>query len=284
MRFGQAREAYVRWLFATRDLSPHTLRAYQGDLSSFEASVGTETLVDELDRSALVGFLETQRASGLSPASLRRRASALRGFSRWLLAQGLIGNDPWIGASVAAERGRRLPRVLPPAELDRLLAFLKRTAGMSSGPTHAQLVEYRPHESTTLLAVTLMVATGVRVHEVVGFRHQDVDLSGRAIRLVGKGRRERQVFLTNDWITGLTESYLQARAKLDLPHSRLLFNLHYEPLTTAAMRSRLRQGRHRRRYRSAGDTTHAAPYRGHTTHRGRRGHSLHPAPTWPREP
>ncbi len=56
---------------------------------------------------------------------------------------------------------------------------------------------------------------------------------------MGKGRRERQVFLTNDWITGLTAAYLQTRSALDIPHSKLLFNLHHEPLTTAAMRSRL---------------------------------------------
>jgi len=84
-----------------------------------------------------------------------------------------------------------------------------------------------------------MVATGVRVHEVVSFRCDDIDLAGRTIRLLGKGRRERQVFLTNDWITDLTEAYLQARSTLDLSHPRLLFNLHYELLTTAAMRSRL---------------------------------------------
>jgi integrase/recombinase XerD len=84
-----------------------------------------------------------------------------------------------------------------------------------------------------------MVATGVRVQEVVSFRYQDVDLAGRTIRLVGKGRRERQVFLTNDWITELTEAYLRVRSTLDLSHPRLLFNLHCGPLTTAAMRSRL---------------------------------------------
>ncbi len=84
-----------------------------------------------------------------------------------------------------------------------------------------------------------MVSTGVRVHEVVGFRCPDIDLSGRVIRLVGKGRHERQVFLTNDWITSLTDAYLEVRASLPATHSRLLFNLHYAPLTTAAMRSRL---------------------------------------------
>jgi integrase/recombinase XerD len=87
--------------------------------------------------------------------------------------------------------------------------------------------------------VALMVSTGVRVHEVVGLKCQDIDLASRAIRLVGKGRRERQVFLTNDWIATLTEAYLAVRGSYDLTHPRLLFNLQFEPLTTAAMRARL---------------------------------------------
>jgi integrase/recombinase XerD len=101
------------------------------------------------------------------------------------------------------------------------------------------LIAKRPHESTTLLAVALMVSTGVRVHEVVGIRCHDIDLPGRAIRLLGKGGRERQVFLTNDWIADLTSAYIEARSTLGLPHSRLLFNLHHDPLTPPTMRSRL---------------------------------------------
>lgn len=239
MQLGQACEGYVRWLLAARDLSPHTLRAYEGDLSSFEEFTGADLGIDELERSSLVDFLESQRTRGLSPASLRRRASALRGFARWLLAQDLVGSDLWSGESLALGRARKLPRVLPPRDLDRLLTFLRHAAGMGARTARPELVLTRPHESTTLLAVSLMVATGVRVHEVAGFRCEDIDLTGRTIRLVGKGRRERQVFLTNDWITDLTEAYLRARSTLDLPHPRLLFNLHYGPLTTAAMRSRL---------------------------------------------
>lgn len=239
MRLSQAREGYVRWLLAARDLSPHTLRAYESDLLGFEEFTGANLGIDELEKSSLVEFLESQRTRGLSPASLRRRASALRGFARWLLAQDLVRTDLWSGESIALGRARKLPRVLPPRDLDRLLTFLRRAASMSAGAARPELVRRRPHESTTLLAVYLMVATGVRVHEVVGFRCEDIDLTGRTIRLVGKGRRERQVFLTNDWITDLTEAYLRARSGLDLSHTRLLFNLHYGPLTTAAMRSRL---------------------------------------------
>jgi site-specific recombinase XerD len=237
---GESRARYVRWLQATKDLSPHTVRAYEADLSSFEGFAGADLDVAQIDGDTLIGFLESQKSRGLSPASLRRRASALRGFCRWLRDQGLLDGDPWNEAGLALSRTRSLPRALPAHQLDRLIEFLKLAARAElRGVPDPGSIGKRPHESTTLLAVSLMVATGVRVHEAVGIRCQDIDLPARSIRLVGKGRRERQVFLTNGWITDLTSAYLKVRSTLGLQHPRLLFNLHHDPLTPPAMRSRL---------------------------------------------
>jgi site-specific recombinase XerD len=231
---------YIRWLHATKDLSPHTMRAYNCDLACVERQWGPAADVLSLDCDRLIAFIEEQRAAGLSPASLRRRASALRGFCRWLVSQGHLESDPWSGASLTLGRPRKLPRTVRAGDLDRLVEFLQRTARVegSDGPD-PRLIESRPHESTTLLAVALMVSTGVRVHEVVSIKCADIDLQGRTIRLLGKGRRERQVFLVNEWITGLTSAYMDARSTLRPQHTRLLFNLHLDPLTPPAMRSRL---------------------------------------------
>jgi site-specific recombinase XerD len=238
MQLGHARAQYMRWLRITRDLSPHTLRAYEGDIVAFERHVGAHTLVSRIGRDQLVEFMEQQRGAGLSATSLRRRASGLRGFCRWLLTRRLVESDPWAGATVAAGRSRRLPRLLAGHELDRLLAWLRRRAAVDDLRDSNEPLT-RPHESTTLLAVALMVATGVRVTEVVSLRCQDIDLPGRSLRIVGKGRRERQVFLTNDWMKGLTSAYLTTRAALGVEHPHLLFNLHHDPLTAAAMRARV---------------------------------------------
>jgi site-specific recombinase XerD len=238
MQVCQAREQYVRWLLLTRDLSPHTIRAYDSDIAAFERHLGVRAFVNQIDRDRLVAFMEEQRAAGLSSTSIRRRASGLRGFCKWLLSCHLLASDPWVGATVAVGRSRKLPPILPRHELDCLLLSLRRTAGIDDASDSDEVLR-RPHESTTLLAVALMVATGVRVNEVVGIECHNIDVPGRSLRLLGKGRRERQVFLTNDWITGLTRAYLKTRAALGLKHSHLLFNWRHDPLTAPAMRLRL---------------------------------------------
>jgi site-specific recombinase XerD len=238
MQVWQAREQYVRWLLITRDLSPHTIRAYDSDIAAFERHLGIHAVVGHIDQDRLMAFMEEQRAAGLSSTSIRRRASGLRGFCNWLLSCRLLDADPWVGATVAVGRSRKLPRLLATHELDRLLHFLQATADIHDACDHEEVLE-RPHEATTLLAVTLMVATGLRVSEVVSIRWQDIDVSGESLQIVGKGRRERQVFLTNGWIKGLTHAYVKTRAALGVEHSYLLFNSHHDPLTAPAMRSRL---------------------------------------------
>lgn len=243
MQVCQARAQYVRWLLVTRDLSPHTIRAYDGDIAAFERYLGVRAFVEQIDRDGLVGFLEDQRATGLAPTSIRRRASGIRGFCKWLRSSRLLDSDPWAGATIAIGRSRKLPRLLPRHELDRLLRSLQRAACIGD-PAEPSEVLHRPDASTTLLAVALMVATGVRVNEVVSIKVEDIDLPGRSLRIVGKGRRERQVFLTNDWIKGLTHAYLTTRAALGVEHHQLLVNHHRAPLTAPAMRSRLVKAAH----------------------------------------
>jgi integrase/recombinase XerD len=241
MQVRHAREQYVRWLLITRDLSPHTIRAYDGDIAAFERHLcrhlGLLAFVRHIDRDRLVAFMEEQQAAGLSARSIRRRASGLRGFCKWLLSRHLLDVDPWAGTTVAAGRSRKLPRLVPAHDLDCLLASLRRTARVEIASDQDVLL--KPHESTTLLAVALMVATGVRVNEVVSIKCHDIDLPSGSLRIVGKGRRERQVYLTNDWIKNLTRAYLDTRAALGVQHHHLLFNRRHDPLTPAAMRSRL---------------------------------------------
>jgi integrase/recombinase XerD len=238
MEVSVARERYIHWLFVARDLSPNTRRAYDGDIAAFEAHLGAGSTITNIDRERLVAFVESQRAAGLSSLSVRRRACAVRGFCRWLRSAELLDTDPWVDIPAATGRPRQLPRVVPPHELAKLLAYLCAEADIGD-QRDARVAIRDPHAATTLLAVAIMLTTGVRVHEVVGLRCPDLDLASRSLRLLGKGRREREVYLTNDWVTCIAGSYLRIRELLAPTHDHLLFNRALDPLTAPAMRGRL---------------------------------------------
>jgi site-specific recombinase XerD len=240
MRVHSARRQYIRWLRVARDLSPHTIRAYDGDIETFERHVGMRAQVGRIDQECVIAFVERSRAAGLSAVSIKRRMSAIRGFCNWLSAQQLLDQDPLsgVGSLSSGPRRRVLPRTVPAHELDALFSSLRNAAGLKH-VSSASAVLARPHESTTLLATSLMVVTGARVSEIVSIRCADLDLPNRSLRILGKGRRERQVFLANQWVADLTQSYVHARRTLDPAHAQLLFNSRYEPLTASAMRIRL---------------------------------------------
>lgn len=240
MHLYQARPAYIRWLLATRDFSPHTIRAYDSDIAAFERHLGPEAEVSKIDRTVILSFIEDQRVAGVTARSIRRRASGIRGFCRWLQSCQMLDDDPWASVALNLRRPSKLPRPVSTADLDRLLGRLCREANVPTqhvpdGPLN------RPHESTTLLAVALMVTTGMRVSEVTSLACRDVDLPGRSVRVVGKGLRERQVFITNDWLSTLIRAYLTTRDMMKLGHDHVFFNRHGAPLAPSAIRSRLRR-------------------------------------------
>ena len=238
MKMRDADTQFVRWLRAHRDLSSNTIRAYASDIASFRNHVGLDHRVERLSSVDIMSFVETQRADGLAPASIRRRMAALRSFCRWLRESEVLENDPWAQISLEVRKPRTLPRPVDTADLRRLLDHLARSSGLR-GKNLPKPPLSRSYEATTLLAVILMLATGLRVGEVAGIRCADIDLADSRIRVRGKGSRERTVFLPDPWTQRLVGAYMNTRASLGIVHQHLLFSHTGRPVTPAAIRTRL---------------------------------------------
>ena len=174
-----ALEDFLHALQYEGDRSPHTLRAYEGDVRSLlehAARLGV-TEPAGLDLAALRSWLAKLRTTGAARTSLARRGSAARTFTAWAHRRGLLPADP--GAALATPKGHRpLPDVLRPDEAVRLLEAVD---GDDPGALRDRL------------ALELLYATGVRVAELCGLDVDDVDPSRGVLRVLGKGRKERTV-------------------------------------------------------------------------------------------
>ncbi|MDO7869203.1 tyrosine recombinase XerC [Nocardioides jiangxiensis] len=174
---------FERHLAVERDLTPHTVRAYLGDLQSLlghVARLGGDDL-DDLDLRALRSWLAKQQSLGKARTTIARRATAARVFTAWLLHTGRIATDP--GARLASPKAHRaLPEVLRQDEAIALVEAASATAA-EEGPTgirDAALLE-------------LLYATGIRVGELCGLDIDDLDFDRNVVRVFGKGRKERTV-------------------------------------------------------------------------------------------
>lgn len=174
---------YERHLVSERDLAPHTVRAYLGDISAMLehcVRLGHQDLAT-LDVRVLRSWLAKQQTMGRARTTLARRATAVRVFTAWAQRRGHLEADP--GALLGSPKGRRtLPAALHTDEVRDLLATasLRADDGGALGLRDVAVIE-------------LLYATGVRVGELCGLDLGDVDRERRVVRVLGKGRKERMV-------------------------------------------------------------------------------------------
>ncbi|WP_197380921.1 tyrosine recombinase XerC [Mycolicibacterium mengxianglii] len=177
-------EEFASYLELERGRSPHTQRAYLGDLRSLFDFAGERAPgagVRALTLPVLRAWLAAQAGAGVARTTLARRTSAVKTFTAWAVRKGLLDTDPATRLQMPKAR-RTLPSVL---RQDQALAAM---AAAKSGAQEGDPLALRDR-----LIVELLYATGIRVSELCGLDIDDVDLSRRLLRVLGKGDKERTV-------------------------------------------------------------------------------------------
>jgi integrase/recombinase XerD len=205
-------EAFLALLAAQR--AARTVEAYRRDLERLEAflehGVSTAT-VEELER-----YTATLRAEGLAPATVARRTAAARSFFRHLQLIGARGDNPAAEIELP-RRTRRLPRTLSAGEAERLIEA-------AAGTT--------PRSLRNRALVELLYGSGLRISEATGLEKSGVDLEERAVRVLGKGNKERVVPLGRQAVEALRRYLSRGRPYLDRRNRPELFlNAKGGPLT-----------------------------------------------------
>jgi integrase/recombinase XerC len=177
-------KAFLEHLRLNENASPHTVRAYDSDLSQYLTFLAShldrrvsQLAPADLDHLGARAFLADLNRSGHSKATAARKLSAIRAFGRYLRREGVIEGDP--AALVGTpRREHRIPNHLAVDEMAKLLEMPD-----TSGPLGRR----------DQAILELFYASGLRLSELVGLDVEDVNLSARVVRVLGKGRKERIV-------------------------------------------------------------------------------------------
>lgn len=195
-------------LRAESSRSPHTERAYRGDVTGLlehACSSGCADLAD-LTLADLRAWLAYQAHGGAARATLARRAAAARTFLRWAHATGRIPVDPSL--RLVAPRARRtLPAVLKQGHAEQLMT----TAAVAAD-------DGDPVGVRNVAIVELLYASGIRVGELVRADVDDLDLDRRLISVIGKGDKQRVVPYGEPAARAITD-WLAVRPRLATPDS-----------------------------------------------------------------
>lgn len=169
-------------LRAERGLSEHTVRAYRGDVAHVLGFARRRGVAwHEVDLPLLRAWLAAMVSGRLARATIARRGAAVRAFYAWAEREGLVATDP-AARLVTAQPGDSLPVALG---VSPAAALLDHARGLADAGDPLALRDW--------VALELLYATGVRVGELVGVDVDDIDRTGRLLRVLGKGAKERVV-------------------------------------------------------------------------------------------
>ena len=205
-----------------RNASPHTIKAYTGDLDVFAAYIGSRDW-KTIEHIAIRGFLSHLYDKGLSKTSVARALAAVRSLYRWLAQEGVVEQNP--AKLVSTPRlPKKLPRVPTIEEMNSML--------------DGKMPEVASFPERDRLLFELLYGCGVRNSELVGINLDDISLSNEAILIRGKGKKERYVPFGGSALAALSvylpwRQQLLATLKKKMP--ALLLNQRGGRLTTRSV-------------------------------------------------
>jgi site-specific recombinase XerD len=212
VQFRDAASAFIRHCQSVRKLSPHTVRAYELDLARAAQFLGRRAAIAACDRGALQNYVRHLfEVRNLKEASVKRHLATLRSFFHWLAEDGGGIDDPFRDTRIRIRMPKRLPRVIARADLRRLL----RNDAAPAGQTFNDLTAY--------VATELLFATGMRVSELASLLDRAVDLDDGTITIIGKGNRQRRVFIPEE-IKALLSDYRAVRDRAAAEAETFLVN------------------------------------------------------------
>jgi len=175
---------FLEFLRLNRNASPHTVTAYDSDISQFLGFTaeqlkkpGSTLEPADIDLGGIRAFVTELHRQHQTRSSVARKLSALRSFGRFLRREGWIESDP-ATLAVAPRREVKVPAHLTVDEMSRLLDMPDQ--GEPLGRRDRAILE-------------LFYASGLRLSELVGLDVEDANLSARMVRVMGKGAKERLV-------------------------------------------------------------------------------------------
>lgn len=213
-------ERYLQRRYGDRSTPKH----YVSDMRIFVQHVGDKPPI-EVSVKDVDSFMDQQAAQGLSPATMNRRLAALRTFFEFLASE--EPDRPWPNPvnwrRHKVKEGETLPRDIPDWAVAQLFAAID--------------------DDRDRAIFGLMVGAGLRVGEVVSIRHQDLEAPSSSdemarLRVRGKGRKERMVWLTSP-LYATVQVWLQQRPSNSSEH--LFLNQHGRPLSEAGVQYRLNE-------------------------------------------
>lgn len=203
-------DRFADYIKFEKNYSDKTASAYTSDLASFAGFLldniknagdyetaalvsDDEIIIESVRDRDIVSFVEFLYDSGLKKSSIERKIASIKVFFRYLFNKDIIKKDPAVFIHFP-KKDKRLPKFLHENQMSSLLDF--------------PVENFLDQRDSALLET--FYSTGARVSELADASVNDLDLSAGRLMVTGKGKKDRQVFLTESSIKQL-KAYLEMK-------------------------------------------------------------------------
>ena len=215
-------EDFLNFLATEKGASEHTTKNYGIDLRKFikfiapASPAGGEKELQDLTYLDVRSFLAFLKTGEYSKSSISRKLACLRSFFKYLVRENILTQNPAAGIATP-KKEKRLPSFMNPDEVTKLL----------DAPAQNSWEEKRDKA-----ILEMLYSSGLRVSELAGLNHDDLDFFGGLVRVRGKGKKERIVPVGQMALKGL-------RAYLDMKPPKEAASAIKKPLFISRIGSRL---------------------------------------------
>lgn len=218
----ESKNDFLTFMRVEKNLSIHTLRAYESDLNQF---FGFWTQLPEQDkqhlgpRQIIERYLVNLFHKKIDKSTIARKFSCFKSFEKFLQTQGII-------LKLKLQRPRldkKLPIYLSVDEVFYLLDTIP----------NEQLPTKKPARDKAIFE--LLYATGIRCSELVAIKFKDLDMTNKTIRIKGKGKKERMVLFGQKAQEKMNHYFHNERPKVAHPDEHIFLNNRDELLTTRSI-------------------------------------------------
>jgi integrase/recombinase XerC len=189
---------FITHLQKIKKYSPHTTTSYENDLHQLASFIKVHYEQDELTAANHVmirSWVVHMSKANIGPRSINRKLSTLNTFFKFCMRNGLMTKNP-MKKVVAPKVGKRLPSYVMAHDIPRIM--------------RVDISQDEYTRSRDEMIIFMLYMTGMRRSELLNLRLTDINLSRRDIRVLGKGKKERIIPISNDAITKI-KAFIEVR-------------------------------------------------------------------------
>lgn len=188
---------YLEYCIYRKELDAKTIKAYRIDLTQFFFYVQS----DEPEKEAIEQYI-TELHKKYKQKTIKRKIASIKAFYSYLEEEELVEQNPFRKIKVKFKETIILPRIIPREETEQLLNYIYASISSLSG------IQYK-HTLRDASVIEVFFATGARVYEISNIRAENINLNSGLIRIMGKGRKERYIQISNTAVLDILRKYYE---------------------------------------------------------------------------